>query len=226
MRVALIGPPGAGKSTQARLLSWTLPFYNRSPRVSTGDMVRAEIEAGTDLGIEMKEYYGMGEPVPDEMILPLVFRRLRPSGGFVLDDFPANVAQARALDEEIEERGAGGISRVVALEGLSGEDLLRRIMDGRVVSRVTGEVYHLRHDPPPERGERLDPGPFVRREDDTEEAVRRGLLAYDRESDALKQHYEEKGVLSIVDTRGPIDEVAEEILGLLGHPEEARHYAG
>jgi hypothetical protein len=88
MRIALIGPPGAGKSTQAKRVARSLPFHNHSPRFSSGEIVRAEIEAGTDLGREMEGYYARGERLPDRTILPLLLPRLRRSMGFMLDNFP------------------------------------------------------------------------------------------------------------------------------------------
>ncbi|HET7273444.1 MAG TPA: nucleoside monophosphate kinase [Rubrobacter sp.] len=225
MRIAFIGPPGAGKSTQARRVARALPHWNTSPRLSSGDLVRAHIEADTGLGRGIKDHYERGERVPDETILSLVLPRVRRAGGWMLDNFPADIAQARALDEELEERGAGGISRVICLEGPSEDELVGRILSGRVTSLATGEVYHLVNDPPPRPRERLDPGPFQRREDDTEEATRRHLETYRREAHALKEHYEARGVLSIVDAGGTIEEVTEEILELLGHPESPAFYA-
>ncbi|HET7480151.1 MAG TPA: nucleoside monophosphate kinase [Rubrobacteraceae bacterium] len=225
MRIAFIGPPGAGKSTQAKRLARSLPHWNTSPRLSTGELVRAQIEAGTDLGRELEERYERGERVPNETILSLVLPRVRRSGGWILDNFPADVAQAKALDEEIEERGAGGISRVISLEGPSEEELIRRVLGGRVTSRATGEVYHLQNDPPPEERERQDPGPFEKRGDDTEESLKRNMVAYRREAAALKEYYEARGVLSVVDARRSMDEVAEEVLEALGHPERSEFYA-
>jgi adenylate kinase len=159
MRIAIIGPPGVGKSTQAKRVARSLPYPNRSPRYTSGELLRAEIEAGTDLGHEMEGYYARGEKVPDEVILSLMLPRLRRSGGFMLDNFPATVAQALALDEDLEDNGAGSLSRVVCLEGLSDEELIGRIVGGRRTSRATGEVYHLEHDPPPGSEERMDPAP-------------------------------------------------------------------
>lgn len=225
MRIAFIGPPGAGKSTQARKVARALPHWNTSPRLSSGDLVRAHIEAGTGLGREIEDYYQRGERVPDEIILSLVLPRVKRAGGWMLDNFPADIAQARALDEELEERGAGGMSRVICLGGPSDEELVERILSGRVTSRATGEVYHLVNDPPPRPREGLDPGPFRRRDDDTEETTRRHLEAYRREADALKEYYEDRGVLSVVDARGSIEEVTGEILETLGHPETPAFYA-
>ena len=225
MRIAFIGPPGAGKSTQAKRVARSLPSHNRSPRFSSGELVRAEIEAGTELGREAEGYYARGERIPDGAILGLVLPRLRRSGGFMLDNFPATVAQARALDEDLGENGAGGLTRVVCLEGPSDGDLVERILGGRRTSRATGEVYHLEHDPPPRPEERFDPGDFLERDDDTEEATRAHLEAWRREADALKDHYGAKGLLEVVDPRRPMAEVTEAILEALGHPERPGYYA-
>jgi adenylate kinase len=149
MRIAFIGLPGAGKSTQAKRVARSLPFHNHSPRFSSGDLVRAEVEAATELGREMEGYNERGERVPDETILPLLLTRLRRSMGFMLDNFPATVSQARALDEDLEGRGAGALSRVICLQGPTDEELLERILGGRRTSRATGEVYHLVNDPRP-----------------------------------------------------------------------------
>ena len=143
----------------------------------------------------------------------------------MLDNFPATVSQARALDEDLEGYGAGGLSRVICLEGPSDEELLGRILGGRRTSRATGEVYHLANDPPPRPEERLDPGPFLRREDDTGEATRAHLTAYREESDALKGHYEQEGLLTLVDARRPMAEVTGAILEALGHPERPEFYS-
>jgi adenylate kinase len=225
MRIALVGPPGAGKSTQAKRVARSVPYPHYSPRFSSGELVRAEIEAGTDLGRSMEGHYERGERVPDELILPLLLERLRRSAAFVLDNFPATLSQALALDDELEGRGAGALSRVICLEGPTDEELVRRILTGRRTSRATGDVYHLAYDPPPGPAERMDPGPFLRREDDTEEATRAHLQAYREEAEALKDHYREEGLLTIVDAGLPMAEVTGKILEALGHPERPEFYA-
>jgi adenylate kinase len=144
---------------------------------------------------------------------------------FMLYNFPATVSQARTLDEDLEERGAGGLSRVLCLDGPSDEELLERILGGRRTSRATGEVYHLVNYPPPRPEERLDPGPFLRRDDDTEKATRAHLEAYRKEADAPKGHYEAKGLLTVVNASLPMGEITEAILAALGHPERLEFYA-
>ena len=224
MRVAFIGPVGSGKSTQAQRLSWTMPFYNRLPRLSTGDLIRAQIEARTPIGEQIEGYYRAGETVPDGIVMDLLVPHVRTAGGFALDDFPANAAQAEALDEELEERSAGPLHHVVSLEGSTDDELVERVLGGRVHGRATNFVYHLTNDPPPKAGERLDPGPFVRREDDTEGVLRRRLGAYRREHALLKERYRERGVLRTVDARRSLDGVAQDVLDALGDPEGLRYY--
>lgn len=225
MRVAFIGPVGSGKSTQAQRLSWAMPFYNRMLRLSTGELVRDQIEARTPLGTQVEAYHDAGDPVPDEVILGLLLPHVRTAGGFALDDFPANLGQAEALDAELEERSAGPLHHVISLEGPTEDELVERVLGGRVHSRATDAPYHLKNGPPPEPNERLDPGPFVRRDDDTEEALRRRLGAYRREYALLKRRYEDRGVLRVVDARQPLAGAAEDVLGALGHPERAGYYA-
>ena len=223
MRVAFIGPTGGGKTTQAQRFARALPHYN--PRLSSGELVRAHIEAGTELGRRMGGYYDRGEPVPDEVVLPLILPHVRRAGGWVLDNFPASVAQAEALDAELEGREAGGLCRVIALEGPDDEELVERVLGGRVHSRATGLVYPLVNDPPPSPEYNLDAGPFERRKDDTGGAVRRQLAAHRREFAALKERYEGQGPLSVVDAGGAIEEVADDVLQALGRPERPEYYA-
>src|SRR4028118_147790 len=106
MRAAFIGSVGSGRRTQAARLPWTLPWYNRLPRLSTGDLIRAQIEARTPLGERIESYYRAGEPVPDGIVMDLLVPHVRTAGGFALDDFPASAAQAEALDDELGERSA------------------------------------------------------------------------------------------------------------------------
>jgi adenylate kinase len=127
------------------------------------------------------------------------------------------VEQARALDEELEKHGTA-LDKVIMLEGPSDEDLIERVVNGRRQSLATGRVYHLEYDPPPDPVEGQDPGPFVQREDDTEEALRRQLEAYRKEAEAIKEHYEQKGILTVIDADQEVEKTTENILEALGHP--------
>ena len=222
MKLAFIGPVGAGKTTQAQKISQLLVSYMR---VSTGEMIRSHIQAGTEMGRRFEQIYSRGEYVPDEDILELIKPRLQPAGFWILDGFPRTTSQARALDEHLEGRRGGPLTRVIALEGPSENELIRRITTGRIQSQATGMVYHTEHNPPPAPSQNLDPGPFVRREDDGKSAILNQLAAYREESGALKEHYESRDLLSVVDADRTIDEVTRQILDLLGHPENPKKSA-
>ncbi len=215
MKIALLGPVGVGKGTQAQRVSGRLNYV----RVSTGDLVRDQIEADTELGQELKGYSDQGEQVPDETIMNLIRVHLQPAGAWILDGVPRTVEQARALDEELEKHGTT-LDRVVMLEGPNDEELIERVVNGRRQSLATGRVYHLEYDPPPDPVEGKDPGPFVQREDDTEEALRRQLEAYRKEAEAIKEYYEEKGILAVIDADQEVEKTTENILEALGHPEK------
>lgn len=222
MKLSIMGPVGAGKTSQAQRISQMLTGYMR---VSTGEMVRSHIEAGTELGQEVEGFYRRGEPVTDEIILRLLSSRLQPAGFWILDGFPRTLPQARALDEHLTGRRGGPLTRVIALEGPSDDELMRRIMSGRVHSQATRMSYHLENDPPPDPSEHLDPGPFVAREDDEEEILRKELVVYHEEAAAVKQHYDDRGLLSVVDASQPIHRVTDDILKALGRPESPQQKA-
>jgi len=213
MKISLLGPVGSGKGTQSQRVSEALNWT----RISTGDLVRDQIEADTELGRELKDYNDKGEPVPDEIILRLTIPQLQPAGGWILDNCPQTMEQARKLDEELEKRGLH-LERVLMLEGPSDDELIERITSGRRTSLATGRVYHLENDPPPDENKGQDPGPFVKRDDDTDEAIRRQIEAYRREAEEIKEHYEERGVLTIVDAGQEAPKITEDILDALGHP--------
>jgi adenylate kinase len=215
MKISLLGPVGSGKGTQAQLVSGRLNYT----RISTGDLVRDQIEAGTELGGELKGYSDRGDPVPDDIIMALVRPHLQPAGAWILDGVPRTMEQARMLDEELKKRG-GALNRVIVLEGLSDGELIERITSGRRHSLATGRVYHLEYDPPPDPQKGEDPGPFVERDDDKEEAVRRQLEAYHEEAEEIKEHYEEQGILVTIDAGQEVSKITEDILEALGHPEK------
>lgn len=200
MRLLLLGPPGSGKGTQAQRLA----AMTGARHIATGDLVRAEIGAGTELGRRIKDYNDRGDLVPDELILGLV-RPYLTKGSWILDGLPRDEAQARALDEMLKEMGVG-LDRVIVLV-MPDDALIMRLL-GRVQSVATAKTYHVTYDPPPQD----DPGPFVRRADDTPEDVRRRLEIYHAETEPLQRYYAGRGLLRQVNTRGPIDTVAAAIL--------------
>ncbi len=214
MKIALLGPPGVGKGTQAQRVSGRLNYV----RVSTGDLVRDQIEADTEIGQELKGYSDRGDPVPDDTIMNLIRVHLQPAGAWILDGVPRTVDQARSLDEELEKHGTA-LDKVIMLEGPDDEKLIERVVNGRRQSLATGRVYHLEYDPPPDPVEGEDPGPFVQREDDTEEALRRQLEAYRKEAGEIREYYEEKGTLAVVDADQEVEKTTENILEVLGYPQ-------
>lgn len=208
MKIILLGPQGAGKGTQAQRLSQK----TGAKHISTGDIVRAEIKSGSPLGQKVQDFNDRGELVPDEIIVEMAKPYLDDADAWLLDGFPRNEAQAKALDEALDDLGIE-IDAAVALE--APDDELVERLSGRRTSDATGRVYHVEHDPPPEESEE-DPGPFVQRKDDTEEAIRRRLAIYHEQTEPLKDYYEERGLLTTVDARKPIPEVTEEILAAVG----------
>jgi adenylate kinase len=174
--------------------------------------VREEIKKGSELGEKIQEYNDKGELVPDEIIIEMTKPHLDKHDGWILDGFPRNQAQAKALDEALEEIDEK-VDRVIALEA-SDEDLVKRL-SGRRQSEATGNTYHIEHDPPPEDSDE-DPGPFVQRDDDTEDAIRKRLETYHEETEPLKDYYEEQGLLVTVDASKGIDEVTKEVKKAVG----------
>lgn len=209
MRVILFGPQGAGKGTQAQRLA----EKTGAKHVATGDLVRAEIKQGTELGRKIQDYNDRGELVPDEIIVEMARPHLE-GDGWLLDGFPRNEPQAKTLDAGLSDMGQS-LDAVVALEA-SDEELVQRL-SGRRTSQSTGQVYHVEYDPPPEDGS--DEGPFIQREDDTEEAIRNRLRIYHEQTEPLKDYYAEQGLLVTVDATQSIPEVTEDMLRALGASE-------
>ena len=212
MRIVLLGPQGAGKGTQAQRIS----EKTGAKHISTGDLVRAEIKSGSELGRKIKDYNDRGELVPDEIIIEMMRPYLEEADSWILDGFPRNESQAEALDEMLEEIDAE-LDAAVALEAPD-EALVKRL-SGRRTSEATGRIYHVEHDPPPENSEE-DPGPFVQRKDDTEEAIRRRLKIYHEQTEPLKGYYAERGILQIVDATQGIAEVTGDVLRSVGETGE------
>jgi len=212
MRVILLGPQGAGKGTQAKRLADRVG----ATHISTGDIVRAEIKSGSGLGKKVQEYNDKGELVPDEIIVEMAKPYLDDAGAWLLDGFPRNEAQAKALDAALDDIGEG-LDAVVALEAPD-EALVERL-SGRRQSQATGRIYHVEYDPPPENGD--DPGPFIQRDDDAEEAIRRRLEIYHDQTEPLKDYYARRNLLVTVDAAQEIPRVTEDILEAVGRKEDA-----
>jgi adenylate kinase len=210
MRVILLGPPGAGKGTQAKLLAERLGV----PQVSTGDMLRAAVAAVTSLGREAKGYMDRGALVPDALILGLVAERLKQPDtlkGYILDGFPRTVAQAEGLAALPE----GAVDHVLALE-VPAEDVVARIA-GRRTCAACGAMYHTRFSPSRVRG-RCDAcgGDTVQRDDDREDTVRRRLQVYAEQTAPLLRHYEAAGLLRRIPGTGGIPEIARRLIQIVG----------
>ena len=212
MRVILLGPQGAGKGTQAKRLSDRVG----ATHISTGDIVRAEIKSGSELGKKVQEYNDKGELVPDEIIVEMAKPYLDDADAWLLDGFPRNEAQAKALDTALEDIGED-LDAVIALEAPD-EALVERL-SGRRQSQATGRIYHVVYDPPPEKGD--DAGPFVQRDDDAEEAIRRRLEIYHDQTEPLKDYYARRDLLVTVDAEQEIPRVTEDILEAVGRKEDA-----
>jgi adenylate kinase len=205
MRLILIGPPGAGKGTQAKLLTtqWGIP------QIATGDMLREAKKVGTPLGLQAAEYMSRGALVPDEVVIGLVGERLKQpdaQAGFLLDGFPRTVAQAEALGKLLADKKLA-LGAVVQLD-VPRELLVERTVLRRTDKR-TGQIYHLKYNPPPLGAE------LEHRADDQPETVAKRLDAYEAMTAALLPYYEAKGLLRRVDGTLSPAEVTKEILRCL-----------
>lgn len=212
VRVVLLGPPGAGKGTQASRLSSRLGV----PHISTGDMFREAARQGTPLGLVARQFMDAGKLVPDEVTVGIVEERLRErdcAGGFLLDGFPRTVAQAEALDRVLARAGTG-VDAVVSIDA-DEEELVARLTSRRQCERC-GAIYNLRSDPPPVTG--VCPrcgGNLYQRRDDAEETIRERLRVYRFQTRPLEEYYGRRGRLVRVDGARPVDAVTEDIVGAL-----------
>lgn len=211
MYLVLLGVPGAGKGTQARLLEEALGI----PQISTGDLFRYNLKNQTELGVLAKSYMDRGDLVPDEVTIRMVEDRLQRedcTAGAIFDGFPRNLVQAVALDKLTE--ADGGIRRV-PLINLDDDESMRRIT-GRRVCRTCGAVYHIDFNPPKVEGVcDLDGGELYQRDDDTPETVRNRLFVYYKQTAPLVGYYFAKGLLTEVDGAQPIETVQAAILAAL-----------
>lgn len=212
MRLVLLGPPGAGKGTQAEMLAGEY----KVPRISTGDILRQSLHEGTELGREAEKYLSEGKLVPDELVIRMVEGRLKSPdcrGGFILDGFPRTISQARALDPILS---AMGVALDRAIEIVSSKDAIIERLAARRVCRDCGATYHLKNKPPRTEGIcDLCGGPLYQREDDKEETIAKRLAIYEEEIGALRDYYASKGLLVTFDGDTSIMALYKEIRSLL-----------
>jgi adenylate kinase len=209
MNLVLLGPPGAGKGTQAKLLEDSRSLI----KLSTGDMLRAAVAAGTELGRRAGDIMERGQLVPDELVIKLIAERIDEDRGgqnFILDGFPRTIAQAEALDALLEERGKQ-VDRVIVM-AVDDEALIERIA-GRFACASCGEGYHDLYKMPRVGGvcDRCGSTQFVRRKDDNEQVVRSRLKAYHAQTEPLIDYYTQQGKVRTVNGMADIETVEKEI---------------
>jgi adenylate kinase len=213
MRLVLLGAPGAGKGTQAKIL---VEKYG-IPQISTGDLLRAAVAAGTALGKEAKSYMDKGELVPDSVVLGMVEERLKQDDckkGFILDGFPRNTKQAEALDEMLNSLN---MPLTAALSVDVPFDELMKRLTGRRTCKACGQMYNIYFNPPKKEGicDKCG-GELFQRDDDKEETIRKRLEVYSAQTAPLIDYYSKKGILKSVIGTGSIDEIFKKVCEALG----------
>ncbi len=209
MILVFLGPPGAGKGTQAKKLAEDKGFVH----ISTGDILRDAVRKGTPLGKKAKEYMERGELVPDDLMVALIEEVFPEGRGVVIDGFPRTVPQAEALDRMLSKRGIR-VDRAVLFD-ISDEEVITRLT-GRRSCPNCGAVYHMKFNPP-RRDEVCNRcgTKLLQREDDREEVVRRRLKVYREQTAPLVDYYRSKGILITLDASRPIEEVYQDLKRLV-----------
>jgi adenylate kinase len=212
LNLILLGPPGAGKGTQAERLvdDFDLPYF------ATGDILRGAVKEGTELGKKAKEYMDRGDLVPDDLICGVIMERVdshEAADGFLLDGFPRNVAQADILKEALEKRGRR-LTAALLIE-VDDEEVLRRLT-GRRICTKNGHLYHIEFDPPKNEGVcDQDGSKLVQRDDDKPETVKHRLEVYHDQTKPLIDYYDDEGVLRRFDGARPPTDVHDHIRATL-----------
>ena len=213
MNLILLGPPGAGKGTQAKML---IDAYG-IPQISTGDMLREAVKNQTALGMEAKKFMDSGQLVPDEVVIGLAKDRIAQPDcekGFMLDGFPRTVPQAEALDKVLDGMDKK-IDHVISIE-VPNSELLGRLT-GRRTCKACGQGYHVMFDPPKQEGvcDKCG-GELYQRDDDNEETVSNRLKVYESQTEPLIDYYKAKGLLRPIDGVGGMGEILDRIKAVLG----------
>ncbi|MFE3409348.1 adenylate kinase [Streptomyces mirabilis] len=213
MRIVLVGPPGAGKGTQAVRLAEKL----RVPHISTGDLFRANISQQTELGKLAKSYMDAGNLVPDEVTIAMVKDRMEQPdavNGFLLDGFPRNVQQAEALDQLLETKGIK-LDAVLDLE-VPEDEVVKRIAGRRICRNDSSHVFHVTYSPPKKEGVcDVCGGELYQREDDSEETVRTRLEVYHTQTEPIIAYYKAQGLVVTISSLGPVDKITQRALKAL-----------
>jgi len=212
MNIILLGPPGAGKGTQAKML---IDKY-RMPQISTGDILRAAVKEGTPLGKEAKSFMDKGQLVPDSVVIGIVEERIQQPDcqrGYMLDGFPRTVPQAEALDEMLRKRKSK-IDHVVSVE-VARDELVKRLT-GRRTCRECGEGFHI-HSKPPKKAGKCDKcgAELYQRDDDNEKTVTARLQVYENQTFPLIEYYKKQGKVKPVDGLGEMKTIFERITKVL-----------
>jgi adenylate kinase len=213
LNLILLGPPGSGKGTQGERLQedFRLPYY------ATGDILRAAVKEGTEVGKQAKEFMDRGDLVPDEVIIGVIAERLQgdeASDGFILDGFPRTVPQAEALNDKMVELGRDLTAAI--LIDVPEDEVVRRLGGRRTCEQNPSHIYHVDFDPPKEDGVcDLDGAKLVVRDDDKPEVIKNRLSTYREKTEPLITFYENRGILNRVNGAQSPDEVEESIHGIL-----------
>ena len=209
MKLIFLGPPGAGKGTQAAIVCKALDI----PSISTGDMLRAAVKEGTEIGKQAQSYMESGKLVPDEVIIGIVAERVEKpdcAKGYILDGVPRTIAQAQAL----EDKGIK-FDHVISIE--VDDAVVEERLEGRRVCQSCGATYHVTANPSKQEGVCDSCGhELIQRKDDCPETVKHRLEVYHQETEPLKAFYEKRGVLSLVENVGGIEAVNAKIMAILG----------